>query len=306
MVPANEQGLGCDRSVPGCAVPTNVQATLTFDRPLLPSTAVRQSISIFVNDKAAYMPLYEPEYDVLTRRVTFRTSSTLLPGVLYQMRLPVPKGDSGSGFRAFDGAPLEDGPVRTKSAFFTADGPAERPPSAPFAEPTCSQVIELFNQSCVSGCCHGKDDPAMGLALDSADSVTNSAVLRVAHQTETGNTLGVSFPNPVRFGVSMRRIEPRSSFSSYLVYKLLLNPENAESCSSGSPFCALPGANDCVPLSDAERQQLAEWFVQGEAMPPTPRAARLLGCDDQPPREHLDCGDLRAITRWIDRGAVCP
>ncbi len=306
MVPANEQGLGCDRTTPGCAVPTNTQVTVTFDRPLLPSTAVRQSISIYVNEKAPYTPLFEPEYDLLTRRVTFRTSNTLLPGVLYQMRLPVPQGASGSGFRAFDGAPLEDGPVRTKSAFFTADGPAERPASPSFAEPTCAQVIELFNQTCVSSCCHGRDNPAMGLALDSADSVADGAVLRVAHQTETGNTWGVSFPNPLRFGVSMRRIDPRSSFSSYLVYKLLLDPRNAEPCGEGSAFCSLPGASDCVPASDTERAELAEWFVQGEAMPPTRVAAHLMGCDDVPPREHLDCGDLRAITRWIDRGAVCP
>lgn len=306
MDPANQQGLDCDRALPGCSVPTNVQVRLTFDRPILPSTAVRQSIAIFVSEKAAYTPLYEPEYDLLTRRVTFRTSNTLLPGVLYQMRLPVAKGANDLGFRAFDGAPLEDGPVRTKSVFFTADGPAERPVTPTLAAPTCERVLEIFNQSCVSSCCHGKSDAAMGLALDSAERIVDSAVLRIAHQTETGNRWGVSFPNPVRFGVSMHRIDPGHSYSSYLVYKLLLDPRNAEPCSEASRSCASEGENDCVPLSDMERQSLAEWFVQGEPMPPTRAAAHLMGCDDPPPREHLDCSDLRVITRWIDSGAACP
>lgn len=306
MFPANEQGFGCDRTQPGCAVPTNAEVVLTFDRPLWPSTAVRQSLSIFVNEKAAYMPFYEPAYDLLSRRVTFSTANSLVAGVLYQLRLPVAKNRAEPGFRAFDGAPLEDGPVRTRSSFFTADGPAPPPPRSEFAEPTCGQVLELFKQTCVSSCCHGQDAPAMGLALDSPEAIADSAVLRIAHQTDTGDTAGVTFPNPARFGVGMRRIEPRRSYSSYLVYKLLLEPRNFEPCAEGSPFCALPGASRCEPLSEAEVQRLAGWFVRGEPMPPSPTAAHWMGCDELPARDHLDCGELRAITRWIDNGADCP
>lgn len=306
MVPRNAQGLGCDRSEPECTVPTNTPIRLEFDRPLWPSTAVRQSISIFVKQGAAYSPFLAPSYDLLTQSVDFRMTGTLLPGVLYQVRLPIAESASDAGFRAFDGAPLDDGAVLTSSSFFTADGPRDMPPMPSFDEPTCAQVLDLFESTCVSSCCHGATAPAMGLALNSADALANTAILRVAHQTETGSTLGASFVEPQRFGVAMRRIDPGRSYASYLVYKLLLNRDNFGPCSAGSSFCSLPRANDCLPLTDAESERMAGWFVQGEPMPPTPLAAHLSGCDDLPPRAHLDCASLRAITRWIDRGALCP
>jgi hypothetical protein len=306
MVPENAQGLDCDRSQPDCAVPTNTPIRLSFDRPLWPSTAVRQSISIFVKQSAAYSPFLSPEYDLLTRSVTFRMGGTLLPGVLYQLRLPIAESPSDAGFRAFDGAPLEDGPVLTSSSFFTADGPRDMAPPPSFEEPTCAQVVEVLRSTCASSCCHGSVLPAMGLALDSADALTETAILRVAHQAETGSALGSSFVDPARFGVGMRRIEPARSYASYVMYKLLRNRDNLAPCAEGSRFCDLPGANECSPLSEAEDERLAGWFVRGEPMPPTPQAAHWMGCDDLPARPHLDCGDLRAISRFIDRGASCP
>lgn len=307
MVPANAQGLDCDRSQPNCAVPTDTPIRLRFDRPLWPSTAVRQSISIFVSQAAAYAPFLSPEYDLLTRSVSFRMNGSLLPSVLYQMRLPIAKSASESGFRAYDGAPLEDGAVLTSSSFFTAAGPSSEMVEQPtFREPTCADVLEILGSACVSSCCHGGTRPSMGLALDSADALSNTAVLRVARQTETGNTFGASLVDPVRFGVSMRLIDPGRSYSSYLVYKLLLDERNSEPCAENCRFDSLPGASECVALPEAERERIAGWFVRGDAMPMNATTAHAYGCNDLPPRAHLDCGALRAVTRWIDRGAECP
>ena len=128
---------------------------------------------------------------------------------------------------------------------------------------------------------------------------------RVAHQTETGSTVGVPFVNPARFGVAMPILDPGNPATSYLFYKLLLSPENLGVCGAGAcAFDALPGAQSCVPLPADERERLAAWFVRGEAMP-------ILGHDNSEqgclPADHrsLDCGEMRAITRFIERGARC-
>ena len=188
----------------------------------------------------------------------------------------------------------------------SARQPEAPPPVPPFSEPTCDDVTRLLGARCAGSCCHGGDSPAMGLRLDSADALERTAIERVAHQTETGNTLGVSFSDPARFGVAMPIIDQSSPATSYLVYKLLLSPANLAPCSADScAFDALPGARSCLPLPEAERERMAAWFVPGQAMPIVEREAFDVSClpsDNRP----LDCGEMRALTRWIEAGARCP
>lgn len=250
-------------------------------------------------------PFFSPRYDVLERRLTYVPSGWLEGKALYRVRLPVVKSALDYGLRAFDGAPLSAGVVPTQFSFVTAAGPGESSPRTPFQEPTCDDISALLAAHCASGCCHGGESPAMGLRLDSIDGLSATAIERVAHQTETGNTVGIPFSDPARFGVGMPIIFAGEPASSYLIYKLLLSPENLEPCQG--PACAfdsLPGARTCTPLPSDERERLASWFVLGEAMPIVQPAA---DADCLPPDNRpLDCGEMRALTRFIEQGARCP
>jgi hypothetical protein len=287
-------------------VPVDAPIVLQLDRPLLPSTAVRQSVVIYTGSPGVGSPFLQPTYDVVDRQLSFRINGRLEATALYQLRFPIPSSTSGNGLRAFDGAPLQSGRVPNELSFLTSASVAATPTTLPFVEPTCADVAGLLTSRCAGSCCHGGDQPAMGLRLDSTSGLEATAIERVAHQTETGSTVGVAFVNPSRFGVSMPIIDPGSAATSYLVYKLLLSPDNLDACSEGScSFDALPGALSCAPFSVQERERLAAWFVQGEAMPivaPAVPNGACLPAENRP----LDCGAMRALTRWIDRGARCP
>jgi hypothetical protein len=285
----------CAITDPACGVPLNASVRLSVDRPLLPSTVIRQNIRVYTGIPENAAPFVTPRYDLLTREVNFDFARPLQPKTLYQVEL--------GGLRAFDGAPLADEDATARWSFVTSEGadPALEP-AVPTVEPSCGQVVERLSGSCGGAACHGGDEPAMGLRLETIDDLVRTAIDRVAHQTETGDRVGTPFDAPRRFGVAMPRIEPASPHNSYLVYKLLLLPENAAPCAAAAcaPFAALPGADHCDVLPELERRRLAEWFVLGDPMPlpRDPSGARH-------PGSTLDCGTLRALTRWIANGARC-
>lgn len=305
-LPENGQGIRCRESDPSCGAPIDTAFDFRFDRLLLPATAVRQSIAVFTGTPGVGAPFLIPNYDLLERRLTYRNTGRLQPNALYQLQLPLASESSDNGLRAFDGAPLEAGVVPNEFSFFTSGSLAQVPPTAVFSEPTCDEVTGLLTSRCSGSCCHGGESPVMGLRLDSWSGLEQTAIERVAHQTETGNTVGVPFARPARFGVAMPIIDAGNPHTSYLVYKLLLSPANLAPCSADScAFDALPGAQSCVPLPTDERERLAAWFVRGEAMPIVGRQSSDPGCLP-PDNRALDCGEMRAITRWIASGARCP
>jgi hypothetical protein len=286
-------------------VPVDTLIELRFDRLLLPATAVRQSIAVYSGTPGVGAPFLEPDYDPLELRLRYRNTGRLQPNALYQLRLAVPHAASDYGLRAFDGAPFVPSVVPSEMSFITSASLADLPPASAFSEPTCGEVATLLASHCAGSCCHGGESPVMGLRLDSWSGIEQTAIERVAHQTETGNTVGVPFVNPERFGVAMPIVDPGNPATSYLLYKLLLSPENLRVCSGGScAFDTLPGAHSCVPLAADERERLAAWFVQGEAMPILGRDDFAPGCLPEANRA-LECGEMRAITRFIEHGARC-
>ena len=301
-VPRNGEGIPCGVGDAGCGVPLDVTIELRLDRPLLPASAVRQSIAVFTGTPGLGSPFLLPEYDLLERRLSYRNTGRLVPNALYQLRLPIARTATDYGLRAFDGAALEPGAVPNELSFFTSATLADNPPAAQFEEPSCDQIVKLLAGHCAGGCCHGGESPAMGLRLDSWSGLRATAIEQVAHQTETGTTVGVPFTNPARFGVAMPIIDSGSPETSYLVYKLLLSPANLAPCHAGGcAFDALPGAQSCLPLPEQERERLSGRFVQGEPMPLFSDPA----CGPADNRA-LDCGEMRALTRWIAGGARCP
>jgi hypothetical protein len=299
-------------------VPLNTVIEIRFDRYLMPSTAVRQSLRVFAGGPQNSV-FFQPQYDVIERVVTFVPTANLAPNLLYTIEF-VTKAEGGTdGFRAFDGAELEESdsvPLRFNFRTGTQTETIERP-----RVPSCNDVVRQLlpestcgraachnpttEEGCPTGSAHEPSDPTgpcigvprMGLDLSSATGLVTTAIGVVAHQSEIGSQGGVPLRNPSRFGVQMPRIDPGSPGNSYLIYKLLRNPKNFE-LADNPDVCVtahrVPLADgQCLPPSEAESARLRDWFVRGQPMP--------LKQDLRYTRDQLV--DLQ---RWIAAGANCP
>ncbi|MBM4364051.1 MAG: hypothetical protein FJ104_15330 [Deltaproteobacteria bacterium] len=271
-------------------MPRDAVIELRFDRFLLPRTAVRQSASLFSGSRDGRVFL-EPDYDPVDRALRLRLpeGDLLQPGLLYRLELTVPGSDPASdGIRAFDGTPLEEGPLPLDLSFVTATAePALGNEPAPPAAPSCEDIAALLRRA---GCadCHAGATPPLGLGLDGPPAL-RAMVGRVARQTDRGPYPGRPLVNPARFGTGMPLVDAASPSTSYLLYKVLL-ADGAYDVEEGS--CPAPG--DCDPPGVAELGRLREGFVRGDPMPPP--GARLVG----------GLGTLRALAAWIREGARCP
>jgi hypothetical protein len=240
--------------------------------------------------------LLSPEYDVVERVVIYRLNQTLEPGTLYTVELLTPNSESGFGFQAFDGAPLTERSAPLKFNFFTRRSTEASQSIALEEIPGCERILELFQQAgCAGASCHGGESPNMGLRLDSAAAFAQTAIGRVAHQTELGPSTGVPLRNPERFGVQMPVVDPGQPGNSYLLYKLIRGEqshwqsrEDPRLCESRYPVEL--GAT-CLQPPVSELVRLREWFVRGDPMPPD--GSTLLR------------SQLREIQRFIAGGASC-
>jgi hypothetical protein len=318
--PADGQGtnagfgadVSCDEPTPDCALPTNLAIELRFDRFLLPG-GLNAGLSLYTGNPPANGVALQAEYDMLERVVIYRPTRRLQPNTLYTAEL-LAYPEPGQGFWAFDGAPLEAGAVPLRFSFSTGSGPRDEPaPVAPPAD-SCESIANGPLHRCAS--CHvsmpnpqaagGYDAPPMGLDLSSTRGLHYTAVLQVAHQTETGNTAtGAGLQSPARFGVQMNIVDPGSPATSYLMYKLLRKPENF-AVASDEPGCATgyhPPVSelDCLPPPEAERIRLREWFALGDPMPKDGTSS--IG---EPIAAATTRNDLVRISAWIAGGASCP
>lgn len=278
--PAPGEGTECGLNSPdACGVPRNLSIELRFDRYLLPWSGIRQSLRVYSGSEDV-SEFLQPEYDVVERVLSLRIESTpngdpllLEPGARYTVELLVPKSENDFGLRAFDQAPIEEGDVPLSFDFRTQK--LDPPPlPAPPGVLTCGQFItELANgPKCSTGGCHAGNDAPMGLRFDGDKEFVSTAVNHVAHETETGAKAGVPLTHPSRMGVQMPIVEPSNPGNSYMMYKLLRNPNNFSG--DGGVGCAtthtvaLP-AGVCPEPSAAESERLARYFVKGLPMPHT-------------------------------------
>ncbi len=280
-----------------CGVPRDSPILLRFSRYLRPSTAVRQSIHVTSGDADVSSGFLQPEYDVIERVLVFRRQEGALlePGALYTIELVVPSDTSVFGLEAFDGAPLAEGTVPLKFDFRAARAapPMREPP--PAREPT-PNLGGLFG-SCASVSCHNsaasaeQDVPRMGLDLASTQGLRETAIARVAHQTDLSGKAGVVLENPPRFGVGVPVIDPNRPSNSYLLYKLLRKPGNFGGDTCTTRYSELPLAGGECLYQEDESERLREWFVRGDPMP--------RGKDSK-----IDMQQLRGIQAWIRGGAT--
>jgi hypothetical protein len=325
MFPSDGCGIGID---PDCTVPTNVTLTFRFDRFLNPGTAVRQALRVYSGDPKAGPPFtYDVRYDPVERVVEYRVppGGAYRQHTLYQVELFVAKGPGDPGFRAVDGAPLGEGELPLRASFFTGDGPVDIAPPPP--APSCDEIVEqVFGQlgNCAGQECHRREgnallgsDASLGdaphqLWLDQRSNFASSAIGRIARQTELGDVSGgSSLLQGDRFGVRMALIEPSNPGASYLLYKLLLSPNNFEPCAVDAPqsLCAQAldpptSSHQFLPLAEgellapapAELERLRDWFVQGEPMPRD---------NSRGARGNVQLEGLRAVSSFIAAGASC-
>ncbi|WP_394842947.1 hypothetical protein LZC95_38475 [Pendulispora brunnea] len=297
---------------------------LAFDRLLLPSTVVRQSIYIFDGFNVALSPTVQ--YDPVTRVVTLgspRQSEWLKPGQPYKIVFTIPSGnEDNNGLRAIDRATLDPASERV-IGFFTDSAPTGTP--GPPRVDFCTDVLPIFQQHCSAGQCHGEpgpttpssrfpdgqSHPAAGLVLETPGGVLSTAIgigtRRVAIGSNTGPRTLPQSPGRM-FGLDMPIVDPGSAANSWLLYKLLLapppppgTPPSVRRKCDGSPGTPPQGGYQppvsYAVLSDAERARLAD-FIPGNRMPYPPDPAS----GDR--RENLTVGEVQRISTWIAQGAV--
>jgi hypothetical protein len=332
IYPRDGDGVECaaDADV-SCGVPVNATLTLRFDRFLNPASVNRQAIRVFTGDPADSGAIpFDVNYDPLERVVEFRMPSGygFVSRALYQIELVVASGPDDFGIRAFDGAPLAEGDVPLAMSFRTSGIAEEQPvPSVPSCEEIVRDVLShtQLGNCARNECHHSRPNHPLGgapegLWLDGRHNLRITAIDRVAHETEFGDSSGVPLQDSPRFGVQMPLIDPKSPGNSYLFYKLLRLPRNFEPCPEPpppeegqpppppvSPVCSastdpsvssyarlpLPEGESVVPQAD-EITRLREWFVRGEAMP-FPRG----------PASSVSLDGLRALGAFIAAGADC-
>jgi hypothetical protein len=138
----------------------------------------------------------------------------------------------------------------------------------------------------------------MGLSLDSAEGLLETAISEVAHQTERGAESGVVLRDPERFGIQMPVLDPGQPGNSYLLYKLLRNPASHRAGPASAGICEtlydVPLAADCLEPPSDELARLREWFVLGSPMP-------LPGAGGRP----VSRDALRELARFVAAGADC-
>jgi hypothetical protein len=241
----------------------------------------------------------EPEYDVVERVVTFRIrgGGHFEPTLLYEVDILAGEG----GFRAYDGAPLAeagsapgipfaDGGHRFHYSFRTGTTVSPTPPPTPTA-PTCADFMRVLSGGTCLDCHFMGLDPFMALRLGTAHDLQQTAIGRVAHETDIGPAGGTVLVDPPRFGVGMAIIAPGEPASSYLLYKLLVNSESysPDGCTSIHPV-ALP-AGHCISPGQEEISRMQDWFVRLSPMPPADEG------------EPLPLPDVRLVQDYIRAGA---
>ncbi len=300
----------------GRTIPANGSVQVALDRVLHPSTVNRQGVIVLeVSGRAVTNPVVS--YDPVTRVVSLsgpdpRGSRWLVPGQPYLLFLTHPADpDSPGGLRALDGATVDRTATR-RFAFFA--GPEEVDPRARGFDPRvefCRDVLPIFRARCGSSHCHGSPDPAggarprMSLVLDNPVAISNTALRRVAQESNTGSRAGLGGPPARVFGVDMPIVDPGNPATSWLMYKLMLAAPPAEASTRPEPTCGEGAAQPVVigaplarfaPLAADERARFAD-HVMGSPMPYPDQP----GADDR--SENLSFEQLERIRTWISQGA---
>lgn len=285
LSPRDGEGLDCDGVEGACGVAANRPLVMQFSRWLLPSTATRQSIQLRLQGTAGAI-FTEPEYELLTRTVTYRAH--LVSGLTYELELlDAATDESGWGYMAYDGSVMKRRRLSQPVLFHTG---SEEPRFARAATPAvrCSQVLKAFESAgCTAASCHrsGNDSvPAARLALDSRAGLENM-LGKVARATDRGGTSGDPAQIAERFGVNMPLLTPSQPATSFLLYRMLLSKQAYQNDR---------GKFEVTPPRDAELTWAAQYLGAPGPMPPASTGY---------PAGTSPVAQVRLIETWIREGA---
>ncbi len=237
----------------GRPLPANGDVELVFDRLILPVTATRQSVAIVDGEGGQGLPAVG--YDPLRRRITLANpehdgKAWLTPGQPYRVVLGIADGEAIlGGLRAIDGEKIRKDSPRQVGFIAAPSTPRE----APLAADYCRDVAPVLAAKCVS--CHGGERTEAGLDLSNAEGIRATAIDHIAHASIRSGS--VTLPsNPDRhFGSDMAIIDRESPGTSYLVYKVLVDPvSDAPSTST----CGVLAARPSWSLPEDERLRLRD------------------------------------------------
>jgi len=156
--PETAEGLDCQLdSGAACGLPVGGPLRFKFDRWLLPTTATRQSLTMFTSGTGLGVML-RPSYDVASRTIEYNFDAPMPGGLVFNLRLSDADQDpNGFGFRGFDGVSLSSSATiafRTSVAASTLDPTA----SQVLAVPNCADALGVLRQAGCSGLgCHSRE-----------------------------------------------------------------------------------------------------------------------------------------------------
>ncbi len=264
----------------------NTRIELVFDRYLDPRTVARQAVCLRSDPNPVESAedceggillnvTYDPAGRVVTYYVDPGQTPSLLPAATHYLTVYGAQSEGG-GFRAFDGARLEE----RRELFFQVVDPGGLEPQLPpvVDDATCEQTATSFG---VCASCHIRrpeatpdapaNEPPAGLELDSLERALATGT-RAAHGGSvgaTGNQLGAKTPD--KLGAGMPVLSPGDPGNSYLVYKMLAATEV-----------------DAATLAPGETERLRQGLITGMPMPP-----------DNVRENRPDEATVRQITTWI-------
>lgn len=287
-----------------------------FNRWLLPTSVVPEALYMYTQGTNFGYRLY-PQYDPATRTLSCSTPNIRPEGLVLELELKAADEDKyGSGLRSYEGEPL-DRPIRF--TFRVGQAQASSPGnSSASAAATCDAALMAFRQAGCSGVgCHSRQAspecaaaatpsawdpglgrcvqvPRMGLLLDAADGLRNTAINQVSHQTQIGPDIAEHAVSGVRFGAQMPIIDMGHPENSYLIYKLLIGKQlNEELASRHEP--AEPVSP--VAMSQRDIEASRDWFIRFGPMPPASVGY---------PSGVSPLQVYTTLKTWIAAGAACP
>ncbi|MFO0660814.1 MAG: Ig-like domain-containing protein [Polyangiaceae bacterium] len=292
-------------------VPTDRPLRIRFDRHVLPSTAVRQSVRVTGGaidadgGALAGIEFFEPEYDAIERVVTYRLAGgqKWLPGVRYTVTLwkPSERPQDGYGFRAWDGGELNEHLefsfiTATHNRVDTALGPS---PNADYCGKCVDNTAilgakEVFQRNCGYGTCHfttPQYGAAVNLDLSTSSTISKTAIGRLAHETLSAPSSTEAPENPAIFGKNMPLIDPGNPGNSYVLWKMILSAKTYQnvSCDGGkTPATTCEPVDGVASPSAEDLVRMQNSFLMGEAMP--------LGFA-------VGWSDIQTMQAWIAAGA---
>ncbi len=324
-------------------VPVNQPVILQFNRFLNPATVTRQNIRLLTGSGGGFADAVV-DYDPVLLQVTLSNpvgnTNWLVQGQVYEVNMPLAVSNNG-GIQAIDNATLA---AATKIEFTV--GPA----GAAYSEPImhfCADVWPIFkgpgftlpgigivgHGSCGSPNCHGKpqkvdisarfptgeSEPAEGLVLDTQAYVAQTAIGKVADESNVG-AMAATGAAGIPFGIDMPIIDQGTGgtgdpANSWIMYKVLLAAPVPDTMDEGlippvrcAPFTTNESyqASTAAVITVAERLRLGS-FILGREMPyPNPDDAGEPPEPDEAGGPGTDALSLRQMERlrlWIKQGA---